>query len=81
MMVQVSIERIAEEDENAEELVETADMPFGSGQTVGVFEYDPTSQEHWNYLLDLQELLFQLYRHEMKKAHDYLAKEQENVGQ
>jgi hypothetical protein len=78
MLVRVLIERSADENENEEELLETEDLPYGTGQTLAVFDYDPKSQDHGQYLFDLQEALFQLLRHEMTKRENYLLKSEKD---
>ena len=70
MIVRISIERVPEENEEdkAEELVETNTMPYGTGTTAATFDYDPSTKNVFKYLFDLQETFFQLMRHELNKA-------------
>ena len=80
MIVNIVIERVPDEGEDQKDLIETKEMPFGIGTTAAQFDYDPTSKESWKYLLDLQEALFQLFRHEMMKAEITESKGKINVG-
>jgi len=77
VIVQVTIDRVADEGEDEAELEK---LPFGCGQTAAQFEYDPTSGERWKYLYDLQEALFQLFRHELAKAEEFQEAEDNKDG-
>ena len=78
MIVQVMIDRVADEGENEKEL---ESLPFGCGSTAAQFEYDPKKQSKWEYLYGLQETLFQIMRHELVKAEQFeIAEDKSNEG-